>query len=204
MRIARLGGLVVVMTLMLGVSSARAALITFTDEAAWQAAVAALSLGVAVEDFSDATLLSGLSTTNGSIAGGTFNALANTQFNNAGNPILTFAGGVQAFGGFWDLSPGGNGDGLLFMINGTAAVPSGTQALFQASPFSGFIGFVDTTGLITSLRLDSPGTGNESFSLDNLALSTAQSTPVPEPGTLSLLGLGLVATIRAARKRIAR
>ena len=201
MRIARLCGLVVVMTLMVGVSSARAAFISYTNQATWEAAVAALSLGTVLEDFADATLVSGLSTANASVSG-SLSATAVTQFNNAANPRLAFSPGTSAFGGIWDLAVGGAGDGLLFMINGTAAVPSGTQALAVAGNFSGFVGFISNDAtLITSVRLDSPGTGVESFTLDNLQIATPGTTPVPEPGTLTLLGMGLAATVRTARKR---
>jgi hypothetical protein len=201
MRIARISGLLAVMTLMVGVNSARAAFILYTDQTLWTNAVAALGLGVTVEDFSDATLVTGLTTANGSISGGTFNASANTQFNNAGNPNLSITGGTQALGGIWDLSPGGGGDGLVFMINGTAAVPSGTQAYVQLPPFNGFIGFISNDAtLITSLRLDSPGTGFEAFSVDNLQFASGQVV-APEPATLALLGMGLAATIARGRRR---
>jgi len=194
---------------MVAVSSARASFISYTNQVTWENEVAALGLGIVTEDFSDATLVSGLSTANASIGGGVLNASASTQFNNVGNPRLVFSPGVKAFGGLFDLAgPGGAGDGLVFMINGTGAFPDPTavNAAFEPGTYTGFVGFISTDAtLITSLRLDSPGTGDESFSLDNLEISTAGTTPppvVPEPATLTLLGTGLAATVRAARKRL--
>jgi hypothetical protein len=206
MRIVRLGGLIVALTLMVGVSSARAAFISYTNKAAWETDVALLGLGIVTEDFSDATLVSGLSTANDDgISGGVLNASASTQVNNAGNPRLQFSPGVKAFGGIFDLAgPGGPGDGLLFQINGTAAVPSGTNSAFVGGTYNGFVGFIsDNATLITSVRFDAGAlTGDETFSLDNLEISTAATPPaVPEPGSLTLLGMGLAATVRAVRKR---
>ena len=68
------------------------------------------------------------------------------------------------------------------MINGSNVVPSGTFQFAQVNPasggtFSGFIGFVSDTALITSLRLDSPGTGVENFTLDNLRYASGTANP---------------------------
>jgi len=199
-RFLGVGGLVVALS-MFNVGSAQAAFIQYNSQTAWETAVAALGLGTATEDFSDATLISGVSSvTNGSIGGGVYTGTALTQFNDAANPALYF-GGTRAVGGFWDLNPGGGGDGLVFIANSSNGAPFtpgtllGSIAGGTTNVFSGFLGWVSTDStLITTIRMDSPGTGQETFSLDNLEIATAGNTggggtnPVPEPGILAQLG----------------
>jgi hypothetical protein len=193
-RSVRLGMLVALLMIM-KVGSAQAAFIVYGDESTWAAAVAALGSGVVVEDFTDATLIAGLTTANGTISGGTFNALANTQFNDAGNPRLNFSPGTLAVGGTFDLSPGGAGDGLSFVVNGAITA-------FAPGTYSGFVGFIsDDATTITSLRFDSPGTGTENFALDNLSI--ASGTPsAPEPSLLLLVTAGALAGARRARRKL--
>jgi hypothetical protein len=210
---ARMSTLVVALTVF-GTGTAQAGFIQFTNEASWDAAVTALGLGISVEDFADATLEAGLTTTNGSVSGGAFVAHASTQFNNIGNPRLNFSPGTAAFGGYWDLSSGGAGDGLVFVINGTNVspfTPPGTQVGVVSGTFSGFLGWVsDDATTITNLRIDSPGTGDESFTLDNVRFAAGSagpgeeppggSTSVPEPASVVLLGGGLLGLV-VGRKR---
>lgn len=148
----------------------RAALTTYTDLTSW---LAAAGSPIAVEDFADGTLLPGFTITfgnnspPGNIAGGTYNDVAVTQFNNANNPKLQFAGGTYVFGADWDLSPGGAGDGLLLVLTFTDST-STTLSIGNPLPnaFHGFFGFVSDVP-VASFRLDSPGTGVEAFSMDN-------------------------------------
>jgi hypothetical protein len=148
----------------------RAAVTTFLDLPSW---LAAAGSPIAVEDFADSTLLPGFTITFGQnipagyIAGGTYNDVAVTQFNDAKNPKLLFAGGTFVFGADWDLGPGGAGDGLLLVLQFT---DSTTTTLSIGNPlpnaFQGFFGFVSDVP-VASIRLDSPGTGVESFAMDN-------------------------------------
>src|ERR1035437_805399 len=135
--------------------------------------LAAAGSPIAVEDFSDATLVPGFTIAFGQnsppgyIGGGTYNDVAVTQFNDAKNPKLQFAGGTFVFGADWDLRPGGAGDGLLLVLMFT---DSTTTTLSIANPlpnaFNGFFGFVSDVP-VAAIRLDSPGTGVESFAMDN-------------------------------------
>jgi hypothetical protein len=159
----------------------KAALTTYTDLASWTAAAGS---PIVVEDFADYTLVPGLSISFGKnspagyIYGGTYNDVGVTQFNDANNPQLQFAGGTFVFGADWDLSPGGAGDGLILVL-GFADSTSGILSIGNppSGAFNGFFGFVSDVA-VTSIRLDSPGTGVEGFSMDNARLRSAVANKV--------------------------
>jgi hypothetical protein len=170
--------------------------------AAWTAATTGTTV---VEDFADATLQAGFATAQGgSIGGGVFSGTALTQFNNLANPLWNF-GATTAFGADFDLAPGGAGDGLILAIDFVDG--SSIAQAFIGNPaggtFAGFLGLVATSA-IKSVRFDSPGTGQEAFSADNLRFMTAGGTggggDVPEPASLALSGLALMAAFAARRK----
>lgn len=175
---------------------------SYTNLGTWAAATSGT---VVVEDFSDATLLAGFTASNGSIGGGSFAGLANTQFNDIGNPRWNFAPS-KAFSADFDLSPDGIGNGLL-LVFGFADGSSGTYNVLNTatSAFVGFLGFVSSVDF-TSVRFDSFATGRENFSADNARFVTAGSTGgggggnVPEPASLALCGVAL-ATMASLRKR---
>ena len=112
----------------------RAALTTYLDLASW---LAAAGSPIVVEDFADSTFVSGFTIAFGQnsppgyIGGGTYNDVAVTQFNDAKNPKLQFAGGTFVFGANWDLRPGGAGDGLVLVLMFT---DSTTTTLSIANP----------------------------------------------------------------------
>lgn len=155
---------------------------------------------VVTEDFSDTTLLSGFSVSNGTIASGEFTATASTQFNDAGNPAWQFASS-SAFGADFDLGPSGPGDGL-FMVFNFADGSSGNYFLGNPSggAFSGFFGIIADSA-ISSVRFDSPVTGVEEFSADNVRFLAKDERPLPEPGSMALAGLALVAAFVTRRSR---
>lgn len=197
-----LKGLVAVAALLAINSAGAAAITTYNSLATWQAAAGS---PIVVEDFADATLVSGLTITfgtnspPGSISGGAYHDTAVTQFNDAKNPKLGFTPGTFAVGADWDLSPGGAGDGLvLFLTFADLTTSSLTISNPLPNPFVGFFGLVSDTA-VTSIRLDSPATGVEAFDIDNLRFRGVGSTAIPLPGTLMLFlaaGLGLLGVRR--------
>jgi len=192
----------------LGVSAAHAAVInTFTSQSAFDTAATAGGQSIKTEDFTDTTLVPGLtlvSAGGGSISGGILsNAVAVFGLcidGGAGCPSTTvfdFSPGTTAFGASFDLSPGGQGSGIFFEVTlaggGTQTISPGIQN--PASPpgatFNGFFGFVSDTAF-TEVRLGSGFTGNgETFNADNLEFVGAGTTAVPVPATLALLASGL-------------
>ncbi len=175
---------------------ANAAVVTaYTNVASWSAAVTGT---VVVEDFATATLLPGFSIrfgTNspaGSIAGGVYDDFASTQFNDLRNPLWRFAS-TNAFGADFDLAPGGRGAGLVLAVlfgDGTTSTQSIANPV--GGTFSGFLGLISNSP-IASVRFDSPGTGVEEFSADNLRFVAPGGGTIPEPASLALVGIALAA-----------
>src|SRR5262249_34304617 len=94
---------------LLGAGSAQADSVTiYTDLTTWQAAARGTTT---TEDFADRTLATSLSATfgsNASISGRLLNV--NGQLLSFPTPsVFTFISGTSAFGGLFDLTPGGNG-----------------------------------------------------------------------------------------------
>jgi hypothetical protein len=202
--------------LLFGAGSAQAAPITvYTSATTWGTAAGGT---VTVEDFSDATLVSGLAIDFGNflppnnIAGGTWNDTALTYLNlDSDQPKVTFTPGTTAFGADWDLTPFGAGSGFsvnLHFVDNTTNSFNITNAGTQA--FVGFMGVVSSVAIDSFIikGLDFSGNG-ESFSADNLRFVSGTADPggnpdehVPEPGTLALLGTGLFTMIgRGLRRR---
>ena len=188
-----------------GMASAQAAPFTvYTDQSIWTTAA---SGSVVIEDFADTTLQTGLSTANGLISGGKFAATASTQFNDATNPRWNFTGST-AFGADFDFEPGGAGDGLILAIG---FADGSTGSSFIGNPagaaFAGFWGIVSTVA-VTSVRFDSPFTGVEAFTADNLRfLGTGGgggggggTVSLPSSLALAAAALGLLAGSARSRR----
>lgn len=151
-----------------------------------------------VEDFEDASLLPGLSitTTTGTISGGLFRDRlvpgVSTTFN--------FAGAQSAFGGIFDLSPGGEGMGIIFTLG---LLGGGTEVITQqvANNCVGCFFGIKSTNPFTSVTFKSgtqPGVA-ETFNFNNLKIAAA----VPEPATWAymLIGFGFMGGVMRSAKR---
>jgi hypothetical protein len=174
-------------------ASANATVTTYTDEAAFDAALGA----VTTEDFSSTTLVPGLSFVSdaGTVSGGVFN---DRVVNGGDQTDFLFAGGAYGVGGDFDETPGGFGQGLALSIkDGGGNVTSVTQLDGYSG---GFFGLISTTSF-TTLEIRggvTPGSA-ETYTLDNLQFGGA----VPEPASWALMlvgfgGLGLALRGRKA------
>lgn len=197
---------------------ANAAIIqVFTNEAAWAAAA---GTPISTEDFSDTTLVTGLTVTpagGGSISGGMlsnsvaiFQLCANGGVGCPPAPVTTqfgFSPATTAFGADWDLSPGGAGNGISFDIllnNGTHQTVAGISNPGGVA-FNGFFGFVSDTPF-TSITLTTQSlTGNsETFNADNVRfVGSGVVAAVPEPSSLALLAGGLFTVWMIRRRKMA-
>ena len=197
--------LIVGAAMLLGATFAQADTVTqYTSLATWQAAAGS---PITTEDFADTTLATGLSATfgsNASISGG----VLNVEGQLAGFPtpsVFTFTPATSAFGGFFDLTPGGNGGGLDLHIIFSNATFTDVFIAGTDPEFNNFLGVTSNGVSITSLTLNGASfTGNgESFTLDDLRyLGTGGgggTSTVPEPSTALLLasGVGLLLLVKS-------
>lgn len=178
--------------------SAQATVMIYTDRTSFEAAIS----GAVTEDFSDTTLASPLSSITGSgavtpsITGGHLYDIIDNG--SSIDTVFNFSSGVYSFGGDWDFSPGGAGTGIAFTTANGTTTNIGELLNSGGTAFTGFWGFVSTDAF-TSVGLSegsNPLGIQETYYLDNLTFST-----VPEPGTLALMGVGILGFAFASRRK---
>lgn len=181
-----------VLALVAASSAANAAFNSYTDQASWASAVGVPAL---LETFDDGTADGFAVSTLGaghsfSIASGRMNDRVTRS--GATSTTLTFDAAITSFGANWDLSPGGQGQGLQIFVDGALA---GTIA----NTFTGgFYGFVSTQAFSSlTIVAGQQGGSAETYNLDNARFAAA----VPEPEGLALLLAGLGVVGFAARRR---
>jgi hypothetical protein len=199
------------------VNSAAAAPIVFTNEADFNAAVAAAGLTLGLESFESrpsgpnpapldmgpfpvtpALPVTAITTGVGFVTHGTKAFVGGVGL----QPLtFTFDNAIRAFS--MDVVDGHNDAGGTFF----GRVGSGAQQTFFTGGGPGrfavaFLGILDLDAAFTTLQFSGNG-GLASFTLDRVQFDTGggNPTPVPEPASLTLLAAGLFAGARRLRAR---
>lgn len=197
--------LMLVLAALLLPASAHATFMTFTDRAAWEAAVAGAGLAVATEDFaSDPGLTFSIEGRHFEIVSGIHNAASQDLSPAFDNLEIDFLGGAPLYGLGMEFR---GGFGLIAgfpVVSGS----DGTQAASQGGSLGAFsdffLGILSTeplvpacTGCSSSSEVTLPvQVGGALMFADNLSVAV-----VPEPGTGILLAFGLAGLASARRRR---
>lgn len=205
-------------------TTAQAAVVTYTNQAAWLAAAGG---SVTVnQDFNSVTPQNLASEID--LGGGMSLRSANDKWaiaanastsdpcsvdgsksvcgNNGGVLTFSFANSMTAFGATFTSVNDGMLRTRLELMNGSSVIAALTPAI-TAGQDDQFFGFVLTAGeSATALRTKSVIFG-DGFGIDNVLLvnASAPDSPgkVPEPGSVAILAIGLLGCA-AARRRVAR
>lgn len=181
--------------LVMSLSPAWADITTYTDKTEWQDA---LSGQFFTEDFSDDELNIGVSVTSAEPGGINpsqeyYQDVLTSKSGNAPFTIWSFSPRMLAYGGNWTLGgPGGTGNSLLVYIDNST-----DHAGVISNSYGGeFWGFISDTPFTSVKLIGATGSNQQHYQLDDMVYS-----PVPEPGTLSLLLAGALIGISFAIRR---
>jgi len=167
-------------------TTASAAIVTYSSEAAWMTAVSGMFV---TEPFNNAGLQpsTGVFTSVGQIQADHWHDRVTVS----GGESTTFSyllDTLRGAGGTWDTSPAGEGQALGITLNMTGG---GTQFVAQIGPIDSFFGWTSDAPFDSfTIRAGYNSGVAETFDLDNLSM--APSTPTPEPATLLLVATALV------------
>lgn len=173
-------------------------ILTFTNKAAWLAALPATAGTLYTEDFNDGVFNDGTVTSQG---GGAIlaNQWADTVDTNPNwQTQWTFDNPLIAWGAEWNLIPGNAGQGLNILIgfNGSTqgVLPFNPTIPNTTTGFS-FFGIVsDSSFTSVIVQADGQAGQNQAYQMDNMVY-------VPEPSSLILLGLGFGAMALIRKRR---
>lgn len=176
-------------------NSARAVVVTYNSQSAWDAAVSSY----VTEPFNSGGLQSftHVVSTVGQIGparGVLTGSVWQDRPTRSGGESTTFSyipGNISGAGGIWDTSPAGEGQGLIITLN---LAGGGTDVAGQIGPIDGgFFGFTSTDPIASFTITAGNNSGSaETYDLQNLSFAPA-APAVPEPSALALLGSGLLA-----------
>lgn len=118
---------------------------------------------------------------------------------------IDFSAPISAFG-FYGTDIGDfNGQVTVALLDTNSIVTNliinNTQNGPNASAL--FWGFIDTSNAYTRITFGNTAAGVDFFGFDDFVIGDSQQvTPVPEPGTLALVALGVLAAVGARRRRL--
>lgn len=190
--------------LALFVSTAFAAPLIYTDYGAWLTATPndhdPFGFPESIGALSVITTTGSFGAPQGVLAGGTADLVWNDRVTRDGGEVTTFSDGdgdaqipYYAFGGLWDFSPAGYGQGLIITLNNGDTFTicgdtiNGCGAGAYIVPDGTFFGVV--TSSFTTLSITA---GPEPGSAETFDLSDLDMVHAPEPASLLLLGAGLL------------
>ena len=168
-----------------------AAVTVYTDRTAWENALAA---SFSEETFDDASLNPGVSVV--SSAGAVANGRWEDRLDSSDTTEFSFSSNLTAYGGNWDLSPGGAGMGIAITLgNGSTYIIPDEIPNTYSGEFWGFIS--DTPFASVLLKAGTQPGVAETFYLDNMVYSFSCIASIPTLNEWGMIILLLVLAVSA-------